>query len=125
MKRNHWFVLPVLFLLAAFASSAAVADSKPDLKKALVGKWQPAQAKNFVVEFTADLKVHVVMSDPNGSDKKMNIDGSYKWVDASTVEASLTFQKETKTDKMTIAVDGDTLTTTDSNGKVEKFSRVK
>jgi uncharacterized protein (TIGR03066 family) len=123
MKSQRVFVLSALFSLVfvVFGGAAHAAD----LKKVIVGKWQPAEEKNAVIEFTPDGKLHVKISDPPGKEKPHLIDGSYKWLDASTVEATLTEEGESIVEKLTVSIDGDTMSTIDSKGKKEKFSRVK
>src|SRR5215831_2517482 len=111
-----------VMLSFVIAAPLARAD-KVDLKKSLVGKWQPAEEKSVTIEFKADGKLEVKAS--AGSGTPMTLAGSYKWVDAETIEIKVAMGSDAKTEKVKIAIDGDKLTTTDEKKKVEKFTRVK
>jgi uncharacterized protein (TIGR03066 family) len=121
---RRWLALPVLGLLVMFAASSAHADSKPDPKKALVGKWRSDEVKDVTIEFTAKGDMHFVYTDPKGG-KGVNYDGTYKWIDATTLETTMFGSEEPKPERSTVAIDGDKLSVTNPKGKVEKFTRVK
>jgi uncharacterized protein (TIGR03066 family) len=112
-----------LVCMFAFVGYATRAEAKPDLKKAILGKWAPVEQKAAVLEFRADGTLELSVN--LGSGAPIKVAGTYKWVDGETIEVKVTVGKETQTDRAKIAIDGDTMTTTDSKGKAEKLTRVK
>jgi uncharacterized protein (TIGR03066 family) len=111
----------VMICLLFFAAIVAHAESKPDLKKQLLGRWQPAQEQKMQVEFLSNGSFSVFAI---GNATAMAT-GKYKWLDATSIEVTLATEKDKKSDHLQVAIEGDTLSTTDSSGKMEKFTRVK
>jgi uncharacterized protein (TIGR03066 family) len=110
------FVVTCTFLLFALVAHA---DGNAALKKQLLGRWQPAEEKTMQIEFRGDGSLAVFLTGKTD----VVATGKYKWVDATTIDVAL--DKETKSDRIQVAITGDTLSTTDSKGKLEKFTRVK
>jgi hypothetical protein len=52
-------------------------------------------------------------------------DGKYEVIDEKTIEVSITYMGQTKTEKSTFKVTGDTLELTDSRGKTDRLTKVK
>jgi uncharacterized protein (TIGR03066 family) len=111
----------VMICLLFFAAIVAHADSKPDLKKLLLGRWQPAQEQKMQIEFLSNGSLSVFET----GNAAAVATGKYKWLDATSIEVTLTEKKDTKSDHLQVAIEGDTLSTTDTKGKLEKFTRVK
>ena len=112
---------PLVILVVLLVSLVAFAD-KADLKKQILGRWQPAKDDTTVIEFQSDSTFVVTVTMKQDTEK---LQGTYKWLDASTVEVTLSSKDETKTEKLKVAITGDTMSTTTSKGKVEKFNRIK
>jgi uncharacterized protein (TIGR03066 family) len=123
MVTRRSLVLCVLLLFVG----AAVAYADADLKTKIIGKWQPAEEKSVTIEFMAGgkLSVTIVTDNKDKSAKPMVITGTYKWIDKETLEVSVAEGKDAKAEQVKVAIDGDTLTTTDSKKKTEKLVRVK
>jgi uncharacterized protein (TIGR03066 family) len=102
-------------------SALALADAKPDAKKLFLGKWQPDGEADITLEVMPAGKLQIVIT----GKEAQTIAGTYKWVDAETVEVTIAMDKDKKTEKLKLAFDGDTMTTTDQGGKADKFKRVK
>ena len=106
----------------------AVADAKSDAEKALAGKWEAKQniggkELKATIDFQKAGKLAMnVAGTPMGDFK---LEGTYKVVDGSNIEVTLTFMGKTMTEKSKFKVTGDTLELTDAKGKTEKFTRVK
>ena len=119
MQTRRSFALTVVFLVASVA--LAFADADP--KKQLLGKWKPDE-KGIVIEFQAAGKL-VITIDQGGGDKPATLNGTYKWVDKDSLDITVSMGKDPTTERVKVAFSGDTLTTTDSKGKADKFTRVK
>jgi uncharacterized protein (TIGR03066 family) len=118
-------VLPILALLA-LAVSPAFAEGKPNLKQALIGKWQlQNDREDMVVEFQSGGKIKVSGKANKKKGQEMVAEGTYSWVDDSSITVELKFENDVKKATIKLALDGDLLTTTDPDGKNETFKRVK
>ena len=114
-----------MVVLVILVAGVAVAHADADPKKQLIGKWAPKEEQSVTIEFQAAGKFVIIQSDPDPK-KAMTINGTYKWIDKATIEVSMVDGKDTKTERIKVAFDGaDALTTTDKDGKAEKFTRVK
>ncbi len=118
-------VAPLLVVaVVALAFAPALAADKP--QDLIVGKWQPADAKDqgkATIEFLKDGKVKIVAD-------QFSIDGTYKFLNDKEMEVKLNYGGEEQTQKLTVAIDKakDELTTTtmlDNKEKKETFKRVK
>ena len=107
-------VLVVLVLALALFGGMSCKKSQKDQ---LIGKWKPESATEGFnhIEFTKDGKVKL-----SAEGMEMSID--YELVDDDTFK-----MKGPEGDEQTVdfKIEGDTMTTTDKDGKVEKFTRVK
>src|SRR5947207_15623009 len=82
--------------LALALAGFACADAKP--QEAIVGKWEPQEAKGkATIEFFKGGKLKV-------TDGEKVIEGTYKFVSEDTVEVTLTFGTDTKTEKLKVKV---------------------
>ena len=80
--------------LALALAGLACADPKP--QEAIVGKWEPQDSKGKVtIEFFKGGKLKV-------TDGEKVIEGTYKFVSEDTVEVTLTFGTDTKTEKLKV-----------------------
>ncbi len=113
-------VRPLLAVgLALALVGFACAEAKP--QEAIVGKWEPQDPNakgKATIEFFKDGKMKAVFGDNM-------IDGTYKFLADDMLELKLTFMGETKTDKVKVKVGEKEMEFTPSNGKTEKFTRLK
>jgi uncharacterized protein (TIGR03066 family) len=116
-------VLALAMLLApARAEEKKKADKPQDL---IVGKWVPAKESDKekgTVEFTKDGKVILKLME---GDKKIDINGTYKFITDDKVEVELDFMGEKKKETLKIKVTKDELTSVDEKDREEKFKRAK
>lgn len=102
-------------------------DAKDDAAKLLVGKWETKQKlgdkeATAVLDFTKDGKLSMKLSGP----VELSLNGTYKVLDEKTLEVTITFMQQTKTEKSSFKVSKDTLELTGSqDNKPQKFNRVK
>jgi uncharacterized protein (TIGR03066 family) len=95
--------------------------AQPKASEAIVGKWEPQDPNakgKATLEFLKDGKMKIAFGD-------IMIDGTYKFVSDDTMEVKMTFGGETKTEKIKVKVSDKEMEFTPSNGKTEKFSRLK
>jgi uncharacterized protein (TIGR03066 family) len=112
--RILFLVALTLFLLVP---APVIAQEKP--KDLILGKWNPAQKdEGPVLEFLKDGKFKVTF-------QQVSFEGMYKFIDDNTMDVEITAQGKTQKDKIKVEVTKDSLTTTDSTGKPEKFTRAK
>ncbi len=112
-------VLGAGLILCAGLVSIAQAQDKP--KDLIVGKWESGGADKGVIEFTKDGKLKITV-------RETSADGTYKFIDEKMekmIEVTVSLGGQTLTEKLTIAVTKDELTTTDSKNMTEKFKRAK
>ena len=117
-KRSAGAIFVILVLCVA-----AHAD-KADLKKQIVAKWSVADEPTIHVEYTTDGKVLFTATTDAGEDAPAST-GSYKWVDAQSIEVTTTALGKTRTTRYKVAITGNTMTTTTDKGKVAKYTRTK
>jgi uncharacterized protein (TIGR03066 family) len=117
MRLRPVAALTVLALLALAVTPALAADKPQDL---IIGKWQPADAKEKAnLEFLKDGKLKI------GSEQFM-LDGTYKFLDDKTLEVKISFMGQEKAVKLNVTVTKDELTTQETGkDKKETFKRVK
>jgi uncharacterized protein (TIGR03066 family) len=120
MRLFRTIILGCGFLLVA----APLQGQKPtDLKKQILGKWETSQKVRGM-----DLKVQVQF-DENGRTtvqvEEFKIDGKYAFPASDAVELELRLKEEVKKERYQIKISGDTLELKDSEGRVDKFKRVK
>src|SRR5437016_4853194 len=86
MRTLGWMAAGCLVCLLAGACTEARAEDKP--KDLIVGKWEPADAKQkgLTIEFTKDGKVKINVSK---DEFKLNLDGTYKFVSDNEFEVSI------------------------------------
>jgi uncharacterized protein (TIGR03066 family) len=104
----------VVFLLAAGA---------PKPKDLIVGKWTSKQKImdkeiEATVEFTKDGGLKMSFGG-------INLDGQYKFLDDDNIEMEMTFNGQTKKQKIKVEVTKDKLTTTSEKGMKDEFTRAK
>jgi uncharacterized protein (TIGR03066 family) len=115
-------VLALAMLLAPARAKEKKADKPQDL---IVGKWVPAKESDKekgTVEFTKDGKVILKLME---GDKKIDINGTYKFITDDKVEVELDFMGEKKKETLKIKVTKDELTSVDEKDREEKFKRAK
>jgi uncharacterized protein (TIGR03066 family) len=115
----------VVLAFSGFAAAQKDKDKdkdKLDAKK-LVGKWQPADAKEqLTVEFTDKNKL-VLAVELNG--KSATIEGTYK-LDGNKLEMVMSFAGKDQKETITISkLTDDEMVGTDSKGKTETLKRFK
>jgi uncharacterized protein (TIGR03066 family) len=113
----------VVLAFCGFAAAQKDKDKdKIDAKK-LVGKWEPADAKEkVVVEFTDKGKV-ILSVDFNG--KSAMIEGTYK-LDGNKLEMVMSFAGKDQKETLTVSkLTDDEMVGTDSKGKTETLKKVK
>src|SRR5262249_13481734 len=94
------------------AGSQAFADAKSDAEKALMGKWETKQKvgeKEIKAELNFDKDGKLAMKVNMGPGMDLNFDGKYKVIDEKTIEVTITFMGQTRTEKSTFKVSKDTL----------------
>ena len=112
---------PCTLAALALLGLARAADAPEEL---IVGKWAPAKEKDKgVVEFTKNGKVHLKGKDNDG--KAFEFAGTYRFVSADAVEVTISYQGESKKDKLRVKVGADELSLTDSRKRTETFRRTK
>jgi uncharacterized protein (TIGR03066 family) len=116
--------LAVVVILSASASLLQAEDKAKDL---IVGKWEPveqAKGEKITIEFTKDGKIHI--SGKEG-DTEIKAEGTYKFIDDTTLEATINFGDEKKTDKAKIVkiTKDEMVTKREKDKKEETFKRVK
>jgi len=121
MYLSRFFVATILVL-----SLALVGTAGGDKAKKLVGVWEITKSQTAppgaTAEFTADGKMRLRAK---ADGKEFKVDGTYKLKD-DTIEATLTFEGQTKTDKATIKTLTDKqLIIQDKDGKTDEYKRVK
>jgi uncharacterized protein (TIGR03066 family) len=115
-------VLALALLLAPARAEEKKADKPQDL---IVGKWVPAKESDKekgTVEFTKDGKVILKLME---GDKKIDINGTYKFITDDKVEVELDFMGEKKKETLKVKVTKDELTSVDEKDREEKFKRAK
>jgi uncharacterized protein (TIGR03066 family) len=105
----------------------AYGDAKEDAAKLLVGKWETKQTINnkditATFGFTKDNKLSLKFSGATDLELK----GSYKILDETTIEMTVTIKDKTMTEKQKFKVSKDSLELTGSkDNKTVKFNRIK
>jgi uncharacterized protein (TIGR03066 family) len=115
-------VLALALLLAPARAEEKKADKPQDL---IVGKWVPskeADKDKGTIEFTKDGKVILKLME---GDKKIDINGTYKFITDEKIEVELDFMGEKKKETLKIKVTKDELTSVDEKDREEKFKRAK
>ena len=117
-------ILAVVVILSASASLLQAEDKAKDL---IVGKWEPveqAKGEKITIEFTKDGKIHI--SGKEG-DTEIKAEGTYKFIDDTTFEATINFGDEKKTEKAKIVkiTKDEMVTKREKDKKEETFKRVK
>ena len=109
------------WLLLLFISTAALADARHEL----VGKWKlTSDALTGYIAFAANGKI--TMSAQKASMKRgATGTGTYKWVDDSTIEMQVMFDRVPKVNRARVSVSGDTLELTDERGETQTLHRQK
>jgi uncharacterized protein (TIGR03066 family) len=121
-KGNLVTALRFLLTLCAVCVVTASLSAGDKPKDLIVGKWEPAEknAMTPTIEFTKDNKLKISVPQAN-----LTVEGTYKFVDDNNVEVEISFMGQTQKEKLKVEVTKDSLTTTDSKGKNDKFTRAK
>ena len=110
------------------AGGQARGDAKTDAEKALLGKWQTKE-KAGDQEVTAEIafrKGGVVTTRAFAGGKEVGSgEGTYKVLDAKTLEVTFKVMGSTRTENSKFRVKGDTLELTDERNKTSQFTRRK
>lgn len=118
VARTVGFVCVLLFL----ASPALAQDKPADL---LVGKWEFKEkqpGREFTISFEkGDGKEGKLKLEASG----LTLEGSYKLLSDAEMEVSMKAGNDTVRQKLKFKVTKEELETTDEQGKVETFKRVK
>jgi uncharacterized protein (TIGR03066 family) len=106
-------------VLAVFAPQVRSDEATDRAREMLLGKWEVTTGKiRGVIEFGKDGEVMLSF----GTQK---VTGTFKLLDAATLEVEAKIMGEVRKEKMDFIVSKDELVTTDANGRVEKYRRVK
>lgn len=118
MRLSAVAALAVFALLALVVAPGLAAD-KPDVL--IVGKWQPKDEKaKVVLDFQKDNKLKI------SADESFSFDGTYKFVNDTTLEIKIAFGGQEKVTKLKVTITKDELTTQEEGkDKKETFVRVK
>ena len=112
MKRAFFLALVGCFCLMLASCGGTTNKDK------IIGKWKSVDEKDKgTVEFTRDGKM--IMS-AGGLEMK----GDYKFTKDDEIEVSVDIMGQKSTQKMTVSITGDELTTTDEKKKTDKFKKV-
>jgi uncharacterized protein (TIGR03066 family) len=106
-------------------AGAAGADPTDDTLKQLVGQWEltrtiAGREVKGVMTFTSNFKVSMKVPSPKG---EVTFAGTFKLLDANTIE--VTYRDTDTTDKSKLKITGDVLELTDEKGKTQRLTRVK
>jgi len=123
MRQASWAARAAVVAILSALSSACNPFAEP--KDLIVGKWEPVEQtpdENRTVEFTKDGKIHI-----RGKDSRDNAEGTYKFIDDNTIEATITEGNEKHTDKVQIVkiTKQEMVTKSEHDQKEGKFKRVK
>jgi len=121
-------MIVALCIVAGVTTAARAEETKADVKKLIVGKWEAAKADaetlpvGSVVEFTADGKLSVMFK-KGAEDATMK--GTYK-VDGGSFTYKLTFEGMEHSEKITVSkIDAKEMDTSNPDGKKITFKKVK
>jgi uncharacterized protein (TIGR03066 family) len=130
-RENDMRILRALAVACAallLAGGHARGDDKTDAEKALLGKWQTKE-KAGDQEVTAEIafrKGGVVTTRAFAGGKEVGSgEGTYKVLDAKTLEVTFKVMGSTRTENSKFRVKGDTLELTDERNKTSQFTRRK
>jgi uncharacterized protein (TIGR03066 family) len=118
-------VLCAIVVLGFAGLTTAGDDKKIDAKK-LIGKWEPAKAKEgapkMVIEFAEGGKLTLTVA---AGDKSEKIEGTYK-VEGNKVSVAMAFGGKEEKETFTVSkLTDDEMVSTDSKGKEDTLKKVK
>jgi len=112
-----------LLAVGLFLALAGFTAAQGDAEKAIVGKWQATKKAGdkeikLALEFTKEGKLTM-------SSDIFALSGTYRFLDAETLEVTFKVGEKDMTQKSRVKVAGDELTVTNPDGEVTRLTRVK